>query len=405
MTDHRGGRDAAMADTGPATTAWPGAVQMASLPAPPLPAGLPAELANRALVYLRPGKIPAVLPHVDPRRSGMILAGEGTRRAMRVLQGIGAAFPVLADPEGYKHYTATPEMPFWLPGDDGLFAPTLNDVLDGQLQAGATAALTPTGYIPAAGADELKAATAEFTRLGRGDAILVTPLDISLLGGSYFTQTAAILAEFGRPVALVLGCQGNPLDQSKDIIPNLRELAGRVPLMPIRTDFNGLDLLCHGAVCAAIGTGGSIRHAVDPAEKEQSFNPGPAPSVLWRELLTYYKGSTIAEFFGAREHLAPGCGCAVCGGRRITRFLGREHQDEAIAHGVAVWSAMAGQLLSAPTLRDRAESWKDLCAQAVAHHQAVLERLQRLDGLRLQPSLKRWAALPGWPAGMPAPVA
>ena len=81
--------------------------------------------------------------------------------------------------------------------------------------------------------------------------------------------------------------------------------------MPIRTDFNGLDLLGHGAVCAAIGTGGSVRHTVDPAEKDRSFNPGPAPSVLWPELLTYFKGSTIAELFGARPQLAPACGCAA----------------------------------------------------------------------------------------------
>ena len=132
--------------------------------------------------------------------------------------------------------------------------------------------------------------------------------------------------------------------------------------------------------------------------------PGGAPSVLWPELLSFYKGSTIAEFFGAREHLAPTCGCSVCDGRRITRFLGRQHQDEAIAHGIAVWSPLASRLLSAVTVRDRAEDWKDLCSQAVDRHQWELDRLQRIDGLKLQPSLQRWAALPAWAAVAPAPV-
>ena len=66
MTDHRDGRPPAAEDKNPATP-WPGQAAMANLPAPPLPAGLPAQLANRALVYLRPNKIPAVWPHVDLR--------------------------------------------------------------------------------------------------------------------------------------------------------------------------------------------------------------------------------------------------------------------------------------------------------------------------------------------------
>lgn len=378
---------------------------MASLPAPPRPAGLPAQLANRALVYLRPKKIPTVLPHVDIRHSGMILAGDGTAKGVRILQGTGAAFPILTDLEAYKNYTATTEAPFWLPGADSLLPLTLEGALDAQLHAGVTAALTPTGYIAAADTDALKAAIGEFARLDRTDAIFLAPLDISLIGRGYFEQTAAILANYQRPVALVLGCQGNPLDHSRDIIPNLRTLAGRVPLMPIRTDFNGLDLLGQGAVCAAIGTGGAVRHTVDPAEKDRSFNPGPAPSVLWPELLTYFKGSTIAELFGARPKLAPACGCAPCHGRRLTRFVRVEDQDEAIAHGVATWSPLAAQLLSEPTVRGRAERWKLLCSDAVACHQEVLDRLRQLDGLRPQPSLKRWAVLPAWSADARTPVA
>jgi hypothetical protein len=402
-TDHRDGRGQAAEDKDRAA-AWPGHAAMASLPAPPVPAGLPAQLANRALVYVRPDKIAAVWPHLDQGRSGMILAGDGMAKAMRVLQGGGAAFPLMNDHEAYRHYTATRAAPFRLSDADSLIPATLESVLDAQLQVGAAAALTPTGYIAAAETDVLKAAIDQFGRLERADAIFLAPLDVSLIGRGYFEQTAAILADFGRPVAVVLGCQGNPLDHSKDITPNLRELACRVPLIPIRTDFNGLDLLGHGAVCAAIGTGGRIRHTVDPAENDRSFNPGQAPSVLWPELLSYFKGSTIAELFGARPQLAPTCNCAACQGRRLTRFLRREHQDDAIAHGIAVWSPVAAQLLSEPTVRGRAERWKLLCSDAVDHHQVVLDRLNRLDGLKPQSSLKRWAALPTWPTSVPTPV-
>src|SRR5262249_33774361 len=157
-------------------------------------------------------------------------------------------------PEGYKAHTATREAPFSIPRGDGMIPATLADILDDQVKAGAAVALTPTGYIPAAATDVLNAALAAFTRLARHDAIFVAPRDISLLGRGYIAQTTAILADFGRPVALLLGCQGNPLDHAKAIIPNLRDLAARVPLIPLRTDFNGLDLLAHGAVFAAIGT-------------------------------------------------------------------------------------------------------------------------------------------------------
>jgi hypothetical protein len=404
MTDHDGAGALGAGET-TADAAWPGQVAMASLPAPPLPDGFPAWLAHKALVYLRPEKIPAVWPHIDAACSGMVLAGAGTARALRILQAASVTFPVLTDPEGYKDHTASCEAPFRLPPADGMFSVTLGAALDAQLQAGAVAALTPTGYIKAAETDVLKAAVSEFAGLGRKDSIFLAPLDVSLLGRGYFDQTVAILAELQGPVALVIGSQGNPLDHSKDIIPNLRRLALRVPLIPLRTDFNGLDLLAHGAVAAAIGTGGSVRHAVDPAEKGQAFNPGPAPSVRWPQLLTFFKGSSIAELFGARPRQAPSCSCAPCRGRRLTRFLSLGQQNEAIAHGVATWSPMAARLLSAPSVRDRAELWKAWCEDAVAGHQAVLDMLRRLEGLRPQPSLSRWAALPAWPASVPAPVA
>lgn len=137
------------------------------------------------------------------------------------------------------------------------------------------------------------------------------PLDISLLGQAYYPTTAAILADRGCPVAVVLGGQGDPLTQSKYIIPSLRDLAARVPLIPMRTDFNGLDLVAHGAIAVAIGTGGSVRHTVDPAEVRRAFSRDQSPSVLWPELASWFKGSKINELFGARPALAPRCDSAT----------------------------------------------------------------------------------------------
>jgi hypothetical protein len=401
MTDRHGGRRQA-AGTGPSESDHKKAV-LAGLPSPPLPDGLGTRLGNRVLVYLRPDKTEAVLPYADLARGGLILTGPDPDRAFESALARGAAFPLLNDPAAYEKVTATVAAPFALP-DAGLMAVTVDDVLDRQIQAGATAALSPTGYIPAGGTDILREAARQFGRLGREDAIFTAPLDISLLGPSYYPTTAAILADLGSPVAVVLGGQGDPLTQSRHIIPNLRDLAARVALIPIRTDFNGLDLVGHGAIAAAIGTGGSVRHTVDPTETCRAFSRDQSPSVLWPELATWFKGSKINELFGARPTLAPRCDCDACGGQRLTRFLRREHQNETIGHAVAVWSRWAADLLDARTIRDRAQYWQNLCTGAVASHAVFLAQLQLLDGLTPQDSLKRWAELPAWPVPAASPV-
>jgi hypothetical protein len=405
MTDRQDSYQAIAVAPATGTPDPPGSRQaaLASLPSPPLPPGPPGLLGNRIMVYLRPGKIGAVLPYIATSHSGMVLAGSGAGQALQDLQDRGVQFPVLIDPAAYETVRATCQTPFSLPGAGGLAA-TLDDFLTGQIQAGATAALSPTRFIPAGATDVLKAAVTQFSQLRRTDSVLVAPLDISLLGKAYFQHTAAILAAARGPVALVLGGQGDPLTHSRQIIPNLRLLAADVPLLPIRTDFNGMDLVAHGAIAAAIGTGGRIRHTVDPAEKQKAFVRDQSPSVLVPELASFLKGSKLAELFGARPNIAPRCDCPVCGGQRLTRFLRREDQDEAIAHAVAVWSRWAGDLLTAATIRDRAQYWQNLCTGAVAHHGLFLQLLQRLDGLTPQEPLKRWAAEPAWSASVPAPA-
>ncbi|MEU4419286.1 hypothetical protein AB0F81_01570 [Actinoplanes sp. NPDC024001] len=307
--------------------------------------------------------------------------------------------PILLDPDAYGHHRATPDKPFLLP-DGGLEGtnPTLGDVLNAQINAGYTAACTPTGYIGAGDTASLQAAAQQVKALGRTDVLFVAPLDISLLDRAFFTQTQAILQDAGCPVALVLGKQGDPLTQSARIIPNLRTLAATVPLMPICTDFNGLDLMAHGAFAAAIGTGGSIRHTVPPPRKPFAFvQNDKSPSVLIPELMCWWKGSKINKLCGAAPSRAPKCSCETCGNQALTRFLYEEDQPEAIAHAVAAWSVIADGLLAQPTVRDRAEYWRNICHSAVAEHEMFAKRLRQVDPLPVQTPLKQWAKLPAWP--------
>jgi hypothetical protein len=373
---------------------------LAAQPAPTTPPGLVGSLANRMLVYTRSDKVPTVLPLLDARRSGLMLAGASASDGMRLLEQVDYDGIKLTDPAKYERQAATPDAPFVLP-DGQLMEVTLEDILESQLRAGASAALTPTAFVEAGDTDSLKAAVRAVRALDRTDTILVAPLDISLLGKKFIRQTTAILADAGCPVGLILGKQGDPIAQSKDIIPNLRQLALQVPLVPIRTDFNAFDLVAHGAIAGALGTGGSLRHTVDPAKKPMSGNPADqSPSVLFPHLACWWRGSKIAKLFGARR--APRCSCAVCDGDRLNRFLHKSDQEEAISHGVAVWMEMAVDMLDAPTMRDRARYWRNVCQASIAEHKSIANQLQQIEALKPQAPLERWATLPAWPVGEPA---
>ncbi|MBM7772352.1 hypothetical protein JOD54_002556 [Actinokineospora baliensis] len=376
------------------------AVSLATRTGPIRPGGPHDDLYDRMLVYTRPQQVSAVLPHLSAARGGLVLAGANVYRRARKLRDGGFVGPLLIDPAEYETTFATPGQPFV--GPTGcLLVPPLSELLDRQRLAGATAVLTPTGYIAAGEVDTLRAAVRQVRALGRDDVIFVVPMDISLLGRAFFAQTKAILAAAGCPIAPILGGQFDPIGHDpKRVIPNLRELAAAVPLLPLRTDFNAFDLMAHGAFAAAIGTGGSVRHTVSPAEKPKSFGGGKdrSPSVLFPELACWWRGSKIATLYGARPNIAARCPCAVCGQRRLTRFTGQAHQNEALAHAVAVWSGWADDMLAATSMNGRAQYWRNVCAGAVHHHEMIATQLGRLEPLEPQKALRHWAELPLWPS-------
>lgn len=329
-------------------------------------------------------------------RSGFVLAGAKAMARARSLSENGYEGPVLVDPAAYEGHLATAREPFWFP-EGQLYPPSLGDALDRQLVAGAVAALTPTKFIRAGDTGSLRSAADAVKRLRRDDVIFVAPLDIALLDRQYFNETKAILIDAGCPVGLVLGGQFDPLGRAPGrIIPQLRELAAATDLMPIRTDFNAFDLVAHGAFAGAIGTGGATRHAVEPPRPAMVFGKDPSPSVLFPELLSWWKGSRIADFFGARSSMAPRCPCQVCEGRSLGRFTRRSDKNEAMAHAVAVWSDYRTDMLSQPTLRSRAQYWKNLCSTALGYHEMIPAQLRLAKPLKPQRPLEVWATLPLW---------
>jgi hypothetical protein len=368
-------------------------------PRPAAPPGAVGVLSDRVLAYAGPLHVSAVLPVLGGSGAGLVVAGPRPGQPMPRAADFDYDGPIVLDPDAYGYHRATRDKPFLLPQDG--FAgtnPTLGDVLDAQLRAGFAVACTPTGYIGAGDTAALHSAAQQVKALNRTDTLFVVALEVSLLDRTFFDQTRAVLQDAGCPVALVLAIkQGDPLTQSTRIIPNLRLLAATVPLMPIRTDFNALDLVAHGAFAAAIGTGGSVRHAVPPPRKPMSFVHDASPSVLVPELMCWWKGSKIAMLCGAAPSRSPRCSCDVCENQPLTRFKYREDQPEAIKHAAATWQNIAAGMLARPTMRERAEYWRNICKGAVDEHQMLAKRVRQVDPLPVQKPLKHWADLPAWP--------
>ncbi|MCE7009999.1 hypothetical protein LWC34_45415 [Kibdelosporangium philippinense] len=370
--------------------------QLADRASPRRPDGSVGVLLNRMMVYTRPKQVPNLQPHISTERSGFVLAGANTNGRMRLLEDSGYDGVVLVDPAAYEKHVATPDAPFWIP-EDQMLPMTLDEMLNQQLVAGVTAAITPTKFIRAGDTDSLKAAARQVKALGRNDVIFAVPLDVSLLDRRYIRQVTAILVDVGRPVGLVLGGQLDPLTHAASrIIQNLRLLAATIDLFPMRTDFNAFDLVAHGAFAGAIGISGAVRHAVEPPQPALFIVRDPSPSVLVPELMCWWKGSKLGKLFGARQNLIPRCPCAVCGSKRLSRFQRQADENEAVAHAVATWSGYATDMLDAPTMRLRAQYWKNICTAALENHVMFAKQLKRPKPIKPQTPLKVWAQLPLW---------
>jgi hypothetical protein len=364
------------------------------------PPGTPGKLTDRVLVQTSTGQLDSVLPWLDDTVSGLVL-GRGqmsNRKNLRALiQGLpdrGWDGPVVFDPEAYRHYTATTDTPFLL-DTGGMVGETLTENLDSQRALGSDVALVPMGYVDVGQTDALKAGAAQASALTRDDTMFIAPLKIALLGRTYFTQVSSILTSIGLPVGLVLFGQFDPLDHdAKALVTNLRTLvSGPTHYAPLRTDFNGLDLIAHGAFSAAIGSGGSMRHATAPDERPRSYNAADeSPSVLYGRLASWWRGSKIAREHGRVP--APRCECGPCDGQNIARFLSRDHSDDARAHAVTIWQRWARDLLGHRTHGGRADYWKNFCTAALNEHAMLATQIGRTKPFPPRSGLSAWAQLP-----------
>ena len=328
-----------------------------------------AVLADRVLVHARPSDATDLVALIGADDGGLVLTGANpVRAARRCREEHAFTGPILFDLAPAEGRVATRERPFD-EGGDQLVETSLAERVQGQIDAGADAALTPTLYLRAGDLGSVEAAVAGAVALGRADVILALPMDAGWLAPGLIDKVIDLLATVPIPKAVMLGGQFNPPQRVMDGVLGLRRLVTEVPNVALfRTDLAGLDAVAQGCLAASIGASSTLRHIVPPGEAAMygQANGDRSPSVLVPELLSYVRGCVLATRFG--DLPAPPCRCARCGGRSIVSFLGQEDWKDARLHGVAVWAEWVRNLLYPDSLEGRRRYWRQLCREAIAAH-------------------------------------
>ncbi|MEV5703531.1 hypothetical protein [Actinoallomurus sp. NPDC052274] len=352
-----------------------------------------AVLADRVFAHARPSDASDLVALMGAG-GGLVLTGANpVRAARRCREEQAFDGPILFDVAAAEGKVATRERPFEESGDQ-LVELTLEERVQGQIDAGADAALTPTRYLRAGDFGAVEAAIEGAVGLGRDDVILSLPMDVGWLAPGLIDKTIGVLAQASVPKAVMLGGRRNPPQRVMDGAFGLRRLVTEVPDVALfRTDLAGLDALAQGCLAASIGTSGALRHVVPPGEAGaygSANGDDRSPSVLVPDLLSYVRGGVLADRFGDRP--APPCRCVRCGGRSIAGFLRQEDWKDARLHGVAVWTEWARNVLYPDSLDGRRRYWRRLCRDAIAAHARYNTSVRAREPVFVPPdSLWIWA--------------
>lgn len=369
------------------------------------PPGCASLLAGRVMVHARPRLVAGALNKgadltrlIDVAHSGLMLCGSNAAGVLTRCRDSGFDGPLAIDPAAYEVAAATVDRPFALDGEDALFGLTLGQALDAQRGKGADVALTPTKFMQAGDRAALKAACRAVAEVDRNDTLFCVPLHIAWFNDTYIGPLIAILQRVppSLPKAVFLGSQLDPLDFVERAVPNLRRLVGEVANVAVlRTDFAAFDVTAHGALAASIGTGGSLRHIVPPDESAESQIPPTdrSPTVLFPDLIHFFRGTTLARRFANAK--APVCTCGACGSRRLDTFLGDRDRFAAYCHNIRSWMDWLPDLSGHTSQAERVRWWRGKCKAAVDNHDIYNQQLRQRNAFKPPKALAVWAEAAG----------
>lgn len=218
-------------------------------------------------------------------------------------------------------------------------------------------------------------------------AYVVLPLDQDWLKGD-LPLLLKTLQSGSLPVALVLASPWNPVgtsDSVNGLVSVVRELEN---VAILRSDIAALGAVAYGATFGAIGTGAAVRHLVPPGRRGGGVANDNSPNALVQDLLSYLRGSTLAQMHDAGARLP--CQCGVCEGAHLGRFEDPRLEPEADRHSVLVWSSEA-KAITALGVNDRPAAWARRCEAAIRRAEELVD--EALVDIHVQPYLRAWADL------------
>lgn len=305
---------------------------------------------------------------------GIILCGTRALGAPQEARRHLADEPLLLDPARYERHTASTRASFFHE-QPRCSPPGLCPLPDAagypgseQLDAGATAVLTPTRYFEAGDTAAVAAAARRIRELDPDTVIFTVPLDAQWLQSEdavgFLIRT---LNRVPHLKAIALGSVGAPLPHQESA-SRLRALMSRINSVGlIRTGLAGLDALAHGATFVSIGVQPACRSFRPPGA---AGTPGANPSgkrrarVLHPVLMEYFHGDDLAHHYAWSP--PPQCHCPACNGRSLATFSDDEEDVEAAdRHNIATWLPWAEELQRTPPGPLRRSRWRERCWKAL----------------------------------------
>jgi len=334
------------------------------------------RLRDKVLTITSTESAEAMAAHLDPSYEGLVITGADRLSKMRRLRRVFPELLLIAEPDSHSKFEATPDALWHLPDGEGdlLPAPTLEDILDGQRQSGASIVLPPSGFIDVGDADTLRATVQAANKLAGDDIAVPLYLASGWLRPEHTNFLIAVMKLSTHPVLLSFGSSTNPLSTGRrhEIYRDVVVSGGVVSW---RTDLAGLEALAHGALGAAIGAAPGLRRFTPPKDSGKARRPDdPSPYVMIPRHMHYMKTGAMREELYVSAP-APSCRCRECGGQRVDRFTEKQ-KDAAARHNHAVIDEYARAILDADSRR-RPLVWRGMVHDALVAHEATAATVGR----------------------------
>ncbi|GAA2641698.1 hypothetical protein [Streptomyces vastus] len=362
--------------------------------------GIDELLRDRLLIMANDRSANDVLSHVPLRTGGLVLTGADAPARCREIRNAQPGMVVAVDYGSHTREIASVDAPFGLATSHGwraLGLADLNEILDGQRDNKVSFAVTPTCFIPpdeTGDASVFKAVIGQTNQLDREDTIVLLPCSYRWLRGVSLHHLVKGIRACRHPVALIMQADEDPLKRSH-VPEGLRQLCRSCPRLVLwRTDLAAFDAMAHGALGAAVGASAVLRFGVAPRPDNGGGGRKPYTVVLVRRLLRYLRVATLQDWFA---HVDPWtCGCAVCDGAPLTRFIDSDIDVcAALQHTVRELYALHYELDATLPGHERIDWWRQKLVDSWEHHRLLASQTDtELEFPKVLQAWRRQSPLP-----------